>query len=139
MRANEVEALLDTLGGGQVLDGPRSSRRVAAVSRRTAPQAQRPRYAEYGESESSDDDDEDDDEDEEDQGEEEEEEEEEEQPNDFDQLGAEPEGGTDDEDVEMEDAPTPAPARRHVPPKPPKITLKPRPGQTRDSSPGQSS
>jgi len=48
--------------------------------------------------------------------------EEEEAMNDFDQLGAEPEGGTDDEDVEMEDAP---PQKRHVPPKPPKITLKP--------------
>ncbi|KAK5045889.1 hypothetical protein LTR84_008675 [Exophiala bonariae] len=140
MRANEVEALLDTLGGGKVLDGPRSSRRAAAASRQTAPQAQRPRYAEYGESESSDDDDEEDAEDEDDQEEDEEEdddEEEEEQPNDFDELGAEAEGGTDDEDVEMEDAPNPVPPpRRHVPPKPPKITLKP-PAKTDSRQPAR--
>ncbi|KIX04034.1 uncharacterized protein Z518_07587 [Rhinocladiella mackenziei CBS 650.93] len=111
MRANEVEALHDHLGGGQVLDAPRSSRRTALASRSSTRRNQRPTYAEYGESDIDDEeDDDDDDEDEEDE------------PNDFDRLGAEPEGGTDDEDVEMEDAPVP---KRHAPPKPPKITLKP--------------
>ncbi|KAK4939499.1 hypothetical protein LTR10_020208 [Elasticomyces elasticus] len=120
MRANEVEALQDTLGGGQVLDSPRSSRRSAVAARTSTRAPQRPAYAEFGESDIEDDEDEDaaEDEDEDD----EEEVEEEEAMNDFDQLGAEPEGGTDDEDVEMEDAPPP---KRHVPPKPPKITLKP--------------
>ncbi|KIW26042.1 uncharacterized protein PV07_09171 [Cladophialophora immunda] len=122
MRANEVDSLHDTLGGGQVLDAPRSSRRTALASRTSARGSRRPTYAEYGESDIEDEEEEDDEEEEE----EEDEEEEEEEPNDFDQLGAEPEGGTDDEDVEMEDVPPPPPpSRRHLPPKPPKITLKP--------------
>jgi len=132
MRANEVEALHDTLGGGKVLDGPRSSRRTATAARQTAPQSQRPRYAEYEESDEEDEDqeeDEDEDDIEDDEEQDEDGDENDEEPTDFDRLGAEPEGGTDDEDVEMEDAPTPAPAqatsRRHAPPKPPKITLKP--------------
>lgn len=117
MRANEVDSLHDTLGGGKVLDGPRSTRRTAIASRASGRGAQRPTYAEFGESDLEDDEEEEEDDDDE------EEEEEEEELNDFDQLGAEPEGGTDDEDVEMEDA-TPPP-KRHAPPKPPKITLKP--------------
>ncbi|KIW77365.1 hypothetical protein Z517_09811 [Fonsecaea pedrosoi CBS 271.37] len=122
MRANEVESLHDTLGGGQVLDGPRSSRRSALTARASARGSRRPTYAEYGESDIEDEEDEDEDEEED----EDEDEDEQEEPTDFDRLGAEPEGGTDDEDVEMEDAPPPPPpARRHLPPKPPKITLKP--------------
>ncbi|EXJ70907.1 uncharacterized protein A1O5_05899 [Cladophialophora psammophila CBS 110553] len=123
MRANEVDSLHDTLGGGKVLNAPRSSRRTAVAARASARGSRRPTYAEYGESDI-----EDEEEDEDEEEEDEEEEEEEEEPNDFDQLGAEPEGGTDDEDVEMEDAPPPPPPpppRRHAPPKPPKITLKP--------------
>lgn len=118
MRANEIDSLQDTLGGGQVLEGPRSTRRSAVASRTGARGNQRPTYAEYGESDI------------EDTGEEEENENENEQEDeneeldDFDQLGAEPEGGTDDEDVEMEDSPAPAPKRSAVS-KPPKITLKP--------------
>ncbi|KEF57859.1 uncharacterized protein A1O9_05780 [Exophiala aquamarina CBS 119918] len=140
MRANEVESLHDTLGGGMVLDAPRSSRRAAAVARQRGPQSQRPKYAEYEESDDDDDDhdhdheddheeDEDADELEDDEEEDEAENENDDDPNDYHRLGAEPEGGTDNEDVEMDDAPTPAsaqpPARRHAPPKPPKITLKP--------------
>ncbi|KIX97271.1 uncharacterized protein Z520_06723 [Fonsecaea multimorphosa CBS 102226] len=120
MRANEVESLHDTLGGGQVLDTPRSSRRTALAARTSARGSRRPTYAEYGESDIEDEEEEDDEEEDDDD------EDEEEEPNDFDQLGAEPEGDTDDEDVEMEDAPAPPPpSRRHLPPKPPKITLKP--------------
>lgn len=122
MRANEVDTLRDTLGGGQVLDGPRSSRRTALAARSSIRSNQRPTYAELDESELDAEEDE--------EGEEEEEEEgveEEDAMNDFDVLGAEAEGGTDDEDdedVDMEDAPLPPP-KRHAPPKAPKITLKP--------------
>lgn len=116
MRANEVEALQDTLGGGKVLDGPRS-RRSAGSSKPVVRQAERPKYAEYGESDLEDEDEGDDEEDEvEVEGDDAD-------VNDFDELGAEAEGGTDDEDVEMEDAPPP-PFKQHVPPKAPKITLK---------------
>ena len=101
MRVNEVDSLQDTLGGGQVIDGPRRRRnqpppRVSARARRT-------KYAEYGESDIDEDEDV----------------EEREEEDDFSKVGAEAEGGTDDEneDVEMEDAP--------FPPKPAKITLKP--------------
>lgn len=98
MRANEIDSLQDTLGGGQVIDGPRS-RRSAAPARASNRRAQRPKYAEFAESDIED-----------------EEEEEEDEADDMDDIG-EAEGGTDDEDVEMEDAPDP--------PKAPKITLKP--------------
>lgn len=136
MRANEVDALHDVLGGGIVLDGPRSTRRqalAASAPRQTFTQTTKPRYTEVP----SDDDDEDDEdeEDEEDEEEDEEDEEDEEEDededeevtqNDFDELGAEPEGGTDDdEDVEMEEAPPPPPPKRLPQPKAPKITLKP--------------
>ncbi|EXJ90824.1 hypothetical protein A1O1_03929 [Capronia coronata CBS 617.96] len=117
MRANEIVSLQDTLGGGQVLEGPRSTRRAAIASRTGARAAPRPTYAEYGESDIEDDA-------EDDEEEENEEEEEDEELDDFDQLGAEPEGGTEDEDVDMEDSPAP-PAKRQAAPKPPKITLKP--------------
>jgi Ino eighty subunit 2 len=101
MRANELEALHDTLGGGQVIDGPR--RRRAAAPPRTSGRIRRPKYAEYDEDDIEDDDEVQRDEEEED---------------DFTKIGAEAEGGTDDEeeDIEMPDAP--------MPPKPPKITLK---------------
>lgn len=106
MRVNEVESLHDTLGGGQVIDGPRR-RRVAAAAPRSSGRAPRSKYAELGESDIEDEDRkvrEDPDEDRDD---------------DFSRIGAEPEGGTDDEDedVDMPDAP--------MPPKAPKITLKP--------------
>jgi Ino eighty subunit 2 len=101
MRANEVESLQDTLGGGQVIDGPRR-RRVAAAAPRTSGRAPRSKYAEFEEDDIDDDDEEEDADGERD-----------------DELGAEPEEGSEDEDedVEMPDAP--------MPPKAPKITLKP--------------
>ncbi|EXJ54146.1 hypothetical protein A1O7_09483 [Cladophialophora yegresii CBS 114405] len=120
MRANEVESLHDTLGGGKVLDGPRSSRRSTLAAR--TPTQPRSKYAEYGESDIEDEDEEEDEEDDEDDADEEE-------PsgtrNDFDELGAEPEGDTDGEDVEMEDAPPVRPSKRTPVAKAPKITLKP--------------
>lgn len=124
MRVNEADSLLDTLGGGKVLDGPRSSRRTTLAARVVSPAAQRSKYAEFGESDIEDDDEEDED------VEEEQDKDQEDAPNDFDELGAEPEGGTDDEDededIEMEDAPPPPPPpKRQAVPKPPKITLKP--------------
>ena len=102
MRANEIDSLQDTLGGGQVIDGPR--RRRNQPPPRVSARPRRSKYAEYGES---------------DMDEDEDAEEQEEEEDDFSKVGAEAEGGTDDEeeDVEMEDAP--------VPPKPAKITLKP--------------
>lgn len=116
MRANEVDSLHDTLGGGQVLNGPRS-RRSAATSRTSARTSDaRPKYAEYAESDIEDEEDE--------EEEDEEEEEEAEEINDFDELGAEAEGGTDEEvDVDMEDEIITT--KRQPAPKPPKITLKP--------------
>lgn len=136
MRANEVETLKDTLGGGQVLDGPRSSRRTTLAARTSTRGGQKPKYTDFGDSEDEDDDEEEEEEDEdqddgdedEDEEEEEEEEVEEERPvDDFDALGAEAEGTSDeDEDVQMEDAPPPPPpSKKIVPPKAPKITLKP--------------
>ena len=111
MRSSELDSLHDVLGGGQVIDGPR--RRRAQPPPRISARGRRPKYAEYGESDIEDEDDKDGDE------EEDEEDEEEEEEDDLTKAGAEPEGGTDDEDgdVEMEDAP--------MPPKAPKITLKP--------------
>lgn len=93
MRANEVESLQDTLGGGQVIEGSRRRRgqQPPRVSHRAA---DRPRYQEFGESDIEDEDDADADEDMDD-----------------------PAGEDDDEDVGMDDPP--------VPPKAPKITLKP--------------
>ncbi|KAJ9497027.1 hypothetical protein LTR99_003771 [Exophiala xenobiotica] len=132
MRANEVDTLKDTLGGGQVLDGPRSSRRAALAARSNTRNNQRPAYAEFDESELDAEEEEDEEEDEE----EEEVVEEDDAMNDFDALGAEAEGGTDDEDdqddedVDMEDAALPPP-KRHAPPTAPKITLKP-PGRKSD-------
>ncbi|ETI19608.1 hypothetical protein G647_09442 [Cladophialophora carrionii CBS 160.54] len=124
MRANEVESLHDTLGGGKVLDGPRSSRR-STLAARTGPQThRRSKYAEFGDSD-IDDEDEDEDEDEEDDEDDADEEEHGGTRNDFDELGAEPEGDTDDEDVEMEDAPPLRPSKRNTVAKAPKITLKP--------------
>jgi Ino eighty subunit 2 len=138
MRANEVDSLKDVLGGGQVLDGPRSSRRSTAAARNSTQGNSRPKYAEYGESDLDDDDEE---EAEEEDDAEEDEEEEEDAPDDFEEVGAEPEGDTDeddDEDVEMEDAPPapPAPGRRQVMPKAPKITLKP-PAKTDSKQPAK--
>lgn len=95
MRANEVDSLHDTLGGGQVLDGPRRRRNIppARVSSRAA---DRPKYTEYGESDL----------------------EEDEEDEDRDQdLEMDDDAGSEDEDIEMEDSP--------MPPKAPKITLKP--------------
>ena len=124
MRANEVDALKDTLGGGTVLDGPRS-RRSAQNSPTTTRGGPRSRYAEPQESdledeelEGEEEEDDDDDDDEDDA-----EAEEDTAMNDFDEIGAEAEGGTDDEDVHMEDNPLPV-KKNQSPPKPPKITLK---------------
>lgn len=133
MRANEVESLQDTLGGGRVIDGPRNRKAAASSTQRASGRrGEKPRYVEYGESEIED----------EDEGDEEEEEEEEEEleeyshseaMNDFDEVGAEAEGGTDEEleeeeeeDVDMEDAiiSRPSGSRQRIAPKPPKITLK---------------
>ena len=135
MRANEVESLHDVLGGGKVLDGPRSTRRqalAASAPRQASTQASKPRYAEVPSDVDDDDDDEEEEEDEEDEDEDEEDEEEDDDEdeemaqNDFDELGAEPEGGTDDdEDVEMEEAHPAPPSKRAPQPKAPKITLKP--------------
>ena len=55
MRANEVDSLQDTLGGGQVIDGPRS-RRSAPPPRVSTRQPDRPKYAEFGESDVEDED-----------------------------------------------------------------------------------
>ncbi len=110
MRANEVDSLQDTLGGGQVIDGPR--RRRVQPPPRVSGRSRRPKYAEFGESDIDEDEDV----------------EQQEEEDDFSKVGAEAEGGTDEEedDVEMEDAP--------VPPKAPKITLKP-PAKANTKSP----
>lgn len=92
MRANELDSLHDTLGGGQVIEGSRR-RRNAPPPRASARAADRPKYTEFGESDLEDDDEEDPDED----------------------MGDEVSG--EDDDVEMDDSP--------VPPKAPRITLKP--------------
>jgi len=120
MRANEVDSLKDTLGGGTVLDGPRSRRSATQIVTPTRVGA-RPKYIEPQESDLEDDEDEED----EDEGEEENDAEAEEDVtmNDFDEIGAEAEGGTDDEDVEMDDEALPV-RKNQSPPKPPKITLK---------------
>ena len=122
MRANEVDSLKDTLGGGQVLDGPRSRRSATTTTRESTGRTSRPKYVEPRESDLDDDiDDEEDDLDEE---------EDEIEPdvtmNDFDEVGAEAEGGTDDEDdADMEDdSPAPTPRIHQMPPKAPKITIK---------------
>ncbi|KAK5081150.1 hypothetical protein LTR05_007944 [Lithohypha guttulata] len=136
MRANEVDSLRDTLGGGQVLSGPRSSRSARTVSATATSQPRTPtgrtaasksKYAELQESDEEDD-----------VGEEDT------TMNDFDEIGAEAEGDTDDQeddeeeeeedddgDVDMDDGPAPAPAPLPHPtkkntnlPRPPKITLK---------------
>lgn len=83
MRANELEALQDTLGGGQVLEGSRR-RRHAAPPRISSRAADRPKYVEYGES------DDDDDDEEEDQD-----------------LDMEDDAASEDDDIEMEDSPMP--------------------------------
>ena len=114
MRATELEALQDTLGGGKVLDAPRSSRR-AQQAQLNARASKRSRYAEILESDSDAEGEEDDEEDAD--------AEEDTTMNDFDEIGAEAEGGTDDEDVEMEDEPLPV-KKAPITPKPPKITLK---------------
>ena len=124
MRANELSGLRDTLGGGKVLDGPRSRRAAATTSQRTmGRRSEKPRYAEYGESDLEDEDEEAD-----------EHADQEESKTSILEGLAEPEGGTDeeedddDDDVDMEDAapsPEPLPSRKPIPaPKPPKITLK---------------
>lgn len=126
MRANEVDSLKDTLGGGTVLDGPRSRRSATQTRANTRP-VNRPKYVEPQESDLEEDDDEEDSEDsaeeEEDDDDDDAEGEEDTTMNDFDEIGAEAEGGTDDEDVEMEDEPPPV-KKGQDPPKPPKITLK---------------
>ena len=98
MRANEVESLHDTLGGGQVLDGPRR-RRNAPPARVSSRAADRPKYTEYGESDLEEDEEGDDRDHDRDQDEE-----------------MDDDAGSEDEDIEMEDSP--------MPPKAPKITLK---------------
>lgn len=125
MRANEVDSLKDTLGGGTVLDGPRS-RRSATQTRTTTRPVSRSKYVEPQESDLEDDDEEDSEEAEEEEDEEDDDAEVEEDTtmNDFDEIGAEAEGGTDDEDVEMEDEPLPPTRKNQDPPKAPKITLK---------------
>jgi Ino eighty subunit 2 len=123
-RQNEVNALQDVLGGGRVLDGPRSRR--AATTRK----AEKPRYAEYGESEI--DEEEDEEEEEEEEAEDGEEDEDGEALNDFDEIGAEAEGGT-DEDEDMVDV---APPKQLAAPKPPRITLK-SPANTKGEPPSK--
>ncbi|KAK5944222.1 hypothetical protein PMZ80_003503 [Knufia obscura] len=116
MRANEVDALKDTLGGGTVLNGPRS-RRNAASPQNTGRAGTRTRYVEPQESDLEDEEEEDEDEDEDAEAEEDT------TMNDFDEIGAEAEGGTDDEDAVMEDARSLV-KKNQNPPIPPKITLK---------------
>ena len=87
-RASKAAASLrDSFGGGEIISGPRSSRNQ-----------QRKTYVDY---------DEDDDEDEEEEEEEDAEGEEDDDLDDFERVGAEAEGGTDDENIEMRDAPPP--------------------------------
>jgi len=116
MRANEVDALKDTLGGGTVLDGPRS-RRSANSSPNLSRTSARSRYAEPQESDPEDEEEQDGDDDNDAEAEEDT------TMNDFDEIGAEAEGGTDDEDVPMEDELPPV-KKSHNPPKPSRITLK---------------
>ena len=116
MRANEVDSLKDTLGGGTVLDGPRSRRSATQILTPTRAGA-RLKYVEPQESDLEDE------EDEEEEEENDAEAEEDVTMNDFDEIGAEAEGGTDDEDVEMDDEALPV-RKNQSPPKPPKITLK---------------
>lgn len=125
MRANEVDSLKDTLGGGTVLDGPRS-RRSATQTRTATRPVSRSKYVEPQESDLEDDEDEDSEEVDDDEDEEDDDAELEEDTtmNDFDEIGAEAEGGTDDEDIEMEDELPPPTRKNQDPPKPPKITLK---------------
>lgn len=114
MRANELDALKDTLGGGTVLDAPRSSRR-AAQARSPGRPSSRSKYVAPRESDIEDDEDDEDDA----------EAEEDTTMNDFDEVGAEAEGGTDDDmDVDESPAPSALPKKNQFPPKPPKITLK---------------
>lgn len=116
MRVNELDSLKDTLGGGTVLDAPRSSRR-AAQTRSPGRASGRSRYVAPRESDVDDDEDEEDDI--------EAEAEEDTTMNDFDEIGAEAEGGTDDDmDVDDSPAPAPLPKKNQFPPKPPKITIK---------------
>jgi hypothetical protein len=106
VRASEADSLRDTLGGGQVIDGPRRRRNQPPprVSGRAAPD--RPKYQEYGESDIEDEDADGEDEiiDNHMNGEPEEDSDEEED--------------EDDDDIDMPDAPA-------VPKPPVKVTLKP--------------
>lgn len=117
MRVNELDSLKDTLGGGTVLDAPRSSRR-ATQPRSTGRASARPRYVAPRESDIEDDD-------EDDEEEEDAEAEGDTTMNDFDEIGAEAEGGT-DEEMDMDDSPAPNQElkKNQFPPKPPKITIK---------------
>lgn len=117
MRVNELDSLKDTLGGGTVLDAPRSSRR-ATQPRSTGRASARPRYVAPRESDIEDDD-------EDDEEEEDAEAEGDTTMNDFDEIGAEAEGGT-DEEMDMDDSPAPNQGlkKNQFPPKPPKITIK---------------
>ena len=114
MRVNEVDALKDVIGGGQIVEGPRRSRNVPPP-RASGRRPEKPRYAEYGESDIEDDDEEEDEDDEQ--------EDDEDADEDEPMQDAVSDQDEEDEDQEMEDEPSP-PKKSAPPPKPPKITLK---------------
>jgi Ino eighty subunit 2 len=117
MRVNEVDALKDVIGGGRIVEGARRSRNVPPP-RISGRRPDKPRYAEYGESDIEDDYDEEDEDDDE-QDEDDEADEDEPMPD----VEADSDQDEEDEDQEMEDEPSP-PKRSAPPPKAPKITLK---------------
>jgi Ino eighty subunit 2 len=114
MRVNEVDALKDVIGGGQIVEGPRRSRNVPPP-RASGRRPEKPRYAEYGESDIEDDDEEEDEDDEQ--------EDDEDADEDEPMQDAVSDQDEEDEDQEMEEEPSP-PKKSAPPPKPPKITLK---------------
>lgn len=125
MRVNEVDALKDVIGGGRIVEGPRRSRNVAPP-RASGRRPDKPRYAEYGESDLEDDDDEEEDEDDE-------QEDEEDADEDEPMQDAVSDQDEEDEDQDMEDEPSP-PKKSAPPKKPPKITLK-QPNSTNGKAP----
>lgn len=115
MRVNEVDALKDVIGGGQIVEGPRRSRNVPPP-RVSGRRPDKPRYAE---SESDLEDDDEEDEDDEEQDEDDEADEDEPMPD----AEADSDQDEEDEDQDIEDEHSP-PERSAPPPKVPKITLK---------------
>lgn len=116
MRVNEVDALKDVIGGGQIVEGPRRSRNIPPP-RASGRRPDKPRYAEYGESDIEDDDDDD--------SEDDEHEDDEDADEDEPMQDAEADSDQDEEDEEQELEDEPSPPKKSAPlPKPPKITLK---------------